>query len=113
MRTTSIPALTCYPSGARQQRQGGHQRPRQRQDGRDTVGQAYKAVRAPRREIQDTERQDAGRIPAPGGCRGGIFQVRGHASITTTRKYYLAISTEDLQSASKWLKKILAGKNSD
>lgn len=37
-----------------------------------------------------------------------VQQLAGHASMTTTRKYYLAVRSEDIQSASKWVNKILA-----
>ncbi len=42
-----------------------------------------------------------------------VQQLAGHSSITTTRKYYLAVRTEDLQSANKWLNKILVRTHSD
>jgi len=43
-----------------------------------------------------------------------VVQVlAGHSNITTTRKYYLAVRSEDLQSASKWLNKILTRTHSD
>jgi integrase len=37
-----------------------------------------------------------------------VQQLAGYASITTTRNYYFAVRSEDLQSASKWINKILA-----
>ena len=42
-----------------------------------------------------------------------VQQLAGHTSITTTRNYYLAVRSEDLQSASKWINKILARRYSD
>jgi len=39
--------------------------------------------------------------------------IAGHAGMTTTRKYYLAALSEDLQSAGKWLNKIPARTYSD
>ena len=38
--------------------------------------------------------------------------LAGHSSITTTRKYYLAVRAEDFTSANEWLNKILAGTHS-
>jgi integrase len=38
-----------------------------------------------------------------------LFQTRaGHSSITTTRKYYLAVYSEDFDIINEWLNNILA-----
>jgi integrase len=37
-----------------------------------------------------------------------VQQLAGYASVTTTRKYYLAVGSEDIQSSDKWVNKILA-----
>lgn len=39
--------------------------------------------------------------------------LAGHSSITTTRKYYLAIRSEDFDAASEWLNSVLASKSDD
>ena len=40
-------------------------------------------------------------------------QFAGHSDITTTRKYYLAVRSEDIVSASKIMNKILQGVRSE
>jgi integrase len=43
-----------------------------------------------------------------------VFQTRaGHSSITTTRKYYLAVHSEDFDIINEWLNNILARESDD
>ncbi len=42
-----------------------------------------------------------------------VQQFAGHSDITTTRKYYLAVRSEDIVSASKMMNKILRGVQSE
>ena len=42
-----------------------------------------------------------------------VQQFVGHSNITTTRKYYLAVRSEDIVSASKMMNKILRGVQSE
>lgn len=43
-----------------------------------------------------------------------LFQTRaGHSSITTTRKYYLAVYSEDFDIINEWLNNILARESDD
>jgi len=42
-----------------------------------------------------------------------VQTLAGHSSITTTRKYYLAVHSEDFDIINEWLNNILARESDD